>query len=68
MIQARQVREVFPHMPTSVIKEDLRLTRSVEMTIENIIEGRLAVPPVSTGNHLAQMCFGMSWKIVGLYK
>ena len=45
--QARQVREVFPHMPTAAIVDDLRLTRSVEMTIENILVGRLAVPPVS---------------------
>lgn len=42
---ARQVREVFPDMPMSIILEDLRATRSVELTIENIVDGRVTVPP-----------------------
>lgn len=29
----------------SVIMDDLRLTRSVEITIENILDGRLVAPP-----------------------
>lgn len=41
------MREVFPDMPMSIILEDLRATRSVELTIENIVDGRVIVPPVS---------------------
>jgi autocrine motility factor receptor len=40
---ARQVSEVFPSVPLSVIVEDLRVTNSVELTIDNIVEGRLPV-------------------------
>lgn len=32
-------------MPMPVIMDDLRLTRSVEITIENILDGRLVAPP-----------------------
>ncbi len=39
------MQDVFPAMPIEVILEDLRVTHSVEMTIENIIEGRLQAPP-----------------------
>jgi hypothetical protein len=39
------VREVFPDMPMSIILEDLRATRSVELTIENIVDGRVIIPP-----------------------
>lgn len=42
---ARQVQQLFPHMPMPVIMDDLRLTRSVEITIENILDGRLVAPP-----------------------
>ncbi|XP_048778287.2 E3 ubiquitin-protein ligase AMFR-like [Ostrea edulis] len=42
---ARQVQSVFPHIPMSVITEDLRNTRSVDFTIENVLEGRVQVPP-----------------------
>ncbi|XP_052251704.1 E3 ubiquitin-protein ligase AMFR-like isoform X2 [Dreissena polymorpha] len=45
---ARQVLQVFPHMPRNAVIEDLRVTRSVDFTIENILEGRLLAPPVST--------------------
>jgi len=41
------VSEVFPSIPPSVILDDLRVTNSVEMTIDNIVEGRLTVTPVS---------------------
>ena len=40
--------EVFPGLPPSVILDDLRITNSVEMTIDNIVEGRLTVTPVSS--------------------
>ncbi|XP_060601154.1 E3 ubiquitin-protein ligase AMFR-like [Ruditapes philippinarum] len=42
---ARQVLQVFPHMPLNVVMDDLRITRSVDFTIENILEGRLQAPP-----------------------
>lgn len=49
----RQVSEVFPSMPPSIILDDLRITNSVEMTIDNIVEGRLTVAPdfVADGSH-----------------
>lgn len=36
-----QVQQLFPHIPMSVIIDDLRVTRSVELTIENVLDGRL---------------------------
>ncbi|VDH91647.1 autocrine motility factor receptor [Mytilus galloprovincialis] len=45
---ARQVLSVFPHMPVNLVTEDLRNTRSVDFTIENILEGRLEAPPPGT--------------------
>ncbi|BFZ19181.1 hypothetical protein BsWGS_22220 [Bradybaena similaris] len=42
---AREVQIVFPNIPQSVIMDDLRLTRSVDLTIDNILEGRVIVPP-----------------------
>ncbi|XP_074037010.1 E3 ubiquitin-protein ligase AMFR isoform X2 [Leptinotarsa decemlineata] len=43
---ARQVQTLFAHIPLSTIIEDLRVTRSVEMTIENVLDGRLVAPPL----------------------
>ncbi|GFN91355.1 E3 ubiquitin-protein ligase amfr-like protein [Plakobranchus ocellatus] len=50
---AREVQVVFPNIPQSVIMEDLRITRSIDLTIDNILEGRVTVPPVSltSGGH-----------------
>lgn len=42
---ARQVQQLFPHIPLSTVIEDLRLSRSVELTIENILDGRVVAPP-----------------------
>ena len=47
LLQATQVRTMFPHYPQAVLIEDLRVTRSMEVTIDNILEGRLVLPPVS---------------------
>ncbi|XP_040065060.1 LOW QUALITY PROTEIN: E3 ubiquitin-protein ligase AMFR [Ixodes scapularis] len=44
---ARQVQQMFPNMPLNTIMEDLRSTRSVELTIENILDERLVAPPTS---------------------
>ncbi|KAK0078082.1 hypothetical protein PV326_009602, partial [Microctonus aethiopoides] len=38
------VQQLFPHYPRNVVLEDLRITRSVELTIENILDGRLILP------------------------
>lgn len=40
------MQQLFPHMPALVVIEDLRITRSVEITIDNILDGRLVVPPI----------------------
>ncbi|CAG2100739.1 unnamed protein product [Medioppia subpectinata] len=45
---SRQVLEFFPHIPVNIIADDLRITRSVELTIENILDGRVAIPVQST--------------------
>lgn len=42
---ARQVQQMFPNMPLSLIVDDLRATRSIEVTIENILDERLVPPP-----------------------
>ncbi|KAL5022727.1 hypothetical protein ScPMuIL_001882 [Solemya velum] len=49
---ARQVQSVFPHIAMNVVLEDLRLTRSVDFTIENILEGRLQI--ASNGTYSAR--------------
>ena len=41
------MQDVFPNMPAEVILADLRITHSVEITIENIIEERVTASPVS---------------------
>ncbi|XP_068082560.1 E3 ubiquitin-protein ligase AMFR [Anabrus simplex] len=42
---ARQVQQLFPHVALSTVIEDLRVTRSVELTIENVLDGRVVSPP-----------------------
>lgn len=41
---ARQVQQMFPRYPISIIIADLQLSRSMEITIDNILEGRLQIP------------------------
>lgn len=41
---ARQVQQMFPTYPISVIIADLQVSRSMEVTIDNILEGRVQVP------------------------
>lgn len=41
---ARQVHQLFPHIPMNAIIEDLHQTRSIELTVENVLDGRLIVP------------------------
>ncbi|KAJ4427703.1 hypothetical protein ANN_25355 [Periplaneta americana] len=42
---ARQVQQLFPHLALTTVIEDLRATRSVELTIENVLDGRVVAPP-----------------------
>lgn len=44
---ARQVYQVFPNIPLNIINDDLRITRSVDQTIDNILDGRVVVPTPS---------------------
>lgn len=43
---ARQVRDVLPHVPLDVIMRDLNRTRSVDVTITNILEGHIPFTPL----------------------
>uniref|UniRef100_A0A8D2ITK2 E3 ubiquitin-protein ligase AMFR n=1 Tax=Varanus komodoensis TaxID=61221 RepID=A0A8D2ITK2_VARKO len=40
---AHQIQEMFPQVPYHLILQDLQLTRSVEITTDNILEGRIQV-------------------------
>lgn len=42
--QAHQIQEMFPQVPYHLVLQDLQLTRSVEITTDNILEGRIQVP------------------------
>ena len=42
----RYVREIFPNVPENVIALDLVQTRNVQLTIDNLIEGRIVIPEV----------------------
>ena len=44
------VHAVVPHVPLDVIAEDLRLTHSVEFTLERIIEGQVIIPDQNAQN------------------
>ena len=51
--------QMFPHLPHRSILEDLRNTRSIELTVDNILEGRV-VSEISVGisyhhSHTQQM-------------
>lgn len=35
---------MFPQVPYHLVLQDLQLTRSVEVTTDNILEGRIVVP------------------------
>lgn len=41
---AHQIQEMFPQVPYPLVLQDLQLTRSVEITTDNILEGRIQVP------------------------
>ncbi|XP_072403789.1 E3 ubiquitin-protein ligase AMFR isoform X1 [Chiloscyllium punctatum] len=41
---AHQIQEMFPQVPYHLVLQDLQLTRSIEITTDNILEGRIQVP------------------------
>jgi E3 ubiquitin-protein ligase AMFR len=41
---ARHIQEMFPRYPLNTLIADLQITHSSELTIDNILEGRLPVP------------------------
>ncbi|XP_041375159.1 E3 ubiquitin-protein ligase AMFR-like [Gigantopelta aegis] len=51
---ARQVQQVFPSMPLTTILDDLRVTRSVDLTIDSILDGRLLAPPATMNRPVAR--------------
>lgn len=52
-LQAHQIQEMFPQVPSYLVMQDLQLTRSVEVTTDNILEGRIQVPfPTQVGQPL----------------
>ncbi|XP_054709859.1 E3 ubiquitin-protein ligase AMFR-like [Uloborus diversus] len=51
---ARQVQQMFPHMPLNLIMDDLCSTKSVEVTVENILDGKLVPPPPAFQNGYIQ--------------
>uniref|UniRef100_H2M8V3 E3 ubiquitin-protein ligase AMFR n=1 Tax=Oryzias latipes TaxID=8090 RepID=H2M8V3_ORYLA len=44
MAMTHQIQEMFPQVPSYLVMQDLQLTRSVEVTTDNILEGRIQVP------------------------
>ncbi|XP_071959646.1 E3 ubiquitin-protein ligase AMFR-like [Antedon mediterranea] len=43
---ANNVQQMFPNIPLQIILEDLQRTRSMEITIDNILEHRIHIPAV----------------------
>ncbi|KAM9351965.1 E3 ubiquitin-protein ligase AMFR [Symphorus nematophorus] len=54
---AQQVQEMFPQVPLQLILQDLEITRSVEVTTDNILEGRIqtTAPPLVFEQPLIQV-------------
>uniref|UniRef100_A0AAX7SSV1 E3 ubiquitin-protein ligase AMFR n=1 Tax=Astatotilapia calliptera TaxID=8154 RepID=A0AAX7SSV1_ASTCA len=52
MAMAHQIQEMFPQVPSYLVLQDLQLTRSVEVTTDNILEGRIQVPFPTQVSHL----------------
>lgn len=50
---ATQVKEVLPHVPVTAIYNDLVITRNVDITISNILEGRVRFVPEPTSPSLS---------------
>lgn len=44
MFLVLQVQQLFPQLPLNVIIDDLHITRSVDLTIENVLDGLVQTP------------------------
>jgi len=51
---ALQVQQMFPHYPLWVLVADLRVSHSAELTVENILEGRLLPPAPMFNQHVLE--------------
>lgn len=60
--QAHQVQEMFPQVPSYLVMQDLQLTRSVEITTDNILEGRIQVPFPAQVQRISHTFPSFSWK------
>lgn len=56
-LMAQQVHQVFPHVPLQAIQTNIRETHSAELTIENILSGRLVLDETRTGLNQNQGLF-----------
>ncbi|XP_040893492.1 autocrine motility factor receptor a [Toxotes jaculatrix] len=54
---AQQVQEMFPQVPLQLILQDLEITQSLEVTTDNILEGRIqtAAPPLAVEQPVIQV-------------
>lgn len=60
---------MFPQVPYHVVLQDLQLTRSVEITTDNILEGRIQVPfPTQVSQETVHLtCLSYIWtELVGV--
>ena len=48
-LMVQQVATVLPHVPHTIIRKDLLATRSVDVTVANILEGHVAFVPLPQG-------------------
>eukprot|EP00045_Choanoeca_perplexa_P011362 m.120117 g.120117 ORF g.120117 m.120117 type:complete len:613 (-) comp15607_c0_seq1:73-1911(-) len=49
-----RLQEMFPNMPEDTLRQDLRQTRSLQITLERILTGQLVVPPSPSTSDVAQ--------------
>lgn len=48
---------MFPQVPSYLVMQDLQVTRSVEVTTDNILEGRIQVPfPTQVCQNVSHVC------------
>ncbi|XP_065071878.1 lipid droplet-regulating VLDL assembly factor AUP1-like [Rhopilema esculentum] len=50
----QQVKDVFPQIPRNVVRQDIMKTNSVDVTLGNILEGRLSYTPLTEEESLAE--------------
>ncbi len=58
---------MFPQVPSYLVMQDLQLTRSVEVTTDNILEGRIQVPfPTQVSQLKIKMLTAVSFLIISV--